>query len=86
VRCRAGSPSLLKLSETWFPGWHATLGSTELPIVSVDHAFMGVVVPAGEGLVAFDYRPGYFRYGAVISLLAAAVLAAIALRFRGSIR
>jgi hypothetical protein len=86
VRYRAASPSLLKLSETWFPGWRAMLGSTELPIVSVDHAFMGVVVPAGEGLVAFDYRPRYFRYGVVISLLAAAVLTAFALRFRGSIR
>jgi hypothetical protein len=86
VRYRAASPSLLKLSETWFPGWHATLGSAELPIVSVDHAFMGVVVPAGEGLVAFDYRPRYFRYGLAVSLLAAAALAVIVLRFPGSIR
>ena len=78
VQYRAASPSLLKLSESWFPGWHASRGATELPIVRVDHALMGVVVPAGTGEILFEYRPNYFRYGAGITLLAALILGGLA--------
>jgi hypothetical protein len=80
VRYRAASPSLLKLTDSWFPGWHATLGGAELPLVRVDHAFMGVVLPAGSGVVRFAYRPRFFWYGAALSLVAAAVLALVAWR------
>jgi uncharacterized membrane protein YfhO len=78
VQYRAASPSLLKLSESWFPGWHASRGAAELPIVRVDHALMGVVVPAGTGEILFEYRPNYFRYGAGITLLAALILGGLA--------
>jgi uncharacterized membrane protein YfhO len=81
IQYRAASPSLLKLTESWFPGWHATVGGTELPVVRVDHAFMGTVVPAGAGEAIFEYRPNRFRVGAAISALAAMLLAAIAVRY-----
>lgn len=77
IRYRAASPSLLKLSVPWFPGWHAVLNGGELPVVRVDHAFMGVVVPAGEGEVKFRFRSNYFAIGAAISLAAAIALGAL---------
>jgi hypothetical protein len=86
VRYRAASPSLLKLTESWFPGWRATLNGVDLPVTRVDHAFQGVVVPAGEGTVHFEYRSRFFAWGAALSALAACVLAGIALRFPGAIR
>jgi hypothetical protein len=70
VHFQAASPSLLKLSVAWFPGWHATLGRAELPVLRVDHALMGVVVPAGEGDVEFRFQSNYFTIGMIVSLVA----------------
>ena len=78
VRYRAASPSLLKLSVVWFPGWRATMGGAELPILRVDHALMGVVVPAGTGDVEFRFRSNYFPAGRAITLVSVLGLAALA--------
>jgi hypothetical protein len=71
VRYRAATPSLLKLSVAWYPGWHAVAGGRELPILRVDHALMGVVVPTGSGEVDFHFRSDYFAAGVAVSLMAA---------------
>jgi hypothetical protein len=80
IHYRAASPSLLKLSVPWFPGWRAMNRGAELPVMRVDHYLMGVVLPAGEGDVEVRFRSNYFVYGAVLSLLAAVVLAVLAWR------
>jgi len=81
IRYRAASPSLLKLSVSWFPGWRTTAGTHELPVLRVDHALMGVVV-SGEGEVEFRFHSNYFGLGMAISTLAAIVLAVMAWRGR----
>jgi hypothetical protein len=80
IRYRTASPSLLKLSVPWFPGWRALLRGREAPVVRVDHCLIGAVVPAGNGEVEFRFQPDYFAYGAAISLMAAIALGALALR------
>jgi hypothetical protein len=80
VAYRTGARSLLKLTEGWFPGWHAYSGGAELPIVRVDHAFQGVVLPAGSGEVEFEYRPNRFGLGAGISIVALGLLVAAVFR------
>ena len=75
IRYHAASPSLLKLSVAWYPGWRATLNGGDLPVVRVDHALMGAVVPAGDGEVQFRFRSNYFATGLAITLLAAVGLA-----------
>lgn len=62
-------PSLLKLSVPWYPGWSARLRGRSLPILRVDHALMGVVVPAGEGVVEFHFESKWFPAGVMILLL-----------------
>ncbi len=70
VQCR--EPSLLVLTDTYYPGWQATLagpaGERSLDIVPTDLAFRGVVVPAGEQRVVFRYRPVPFRVGVWLAL------------------
>lgn len=73
--------SLLRMSIPDFPGWTAEADGRELRMVRVDHAFIGVVVPAGQGLVTLRYHPRYFAAGAGLSLLA--LLAAGALMLGG---
>jgi hypothetical protein len=40
IRYRAASPSLLKLSVPWYPGWHAYTAGREMPVLRVDHALI----------------------------------------------
>jgi hypothetical protein len=78
IHYQAATPSLLKLSVAWFPGWHARLAGRELPVLHVDHALMGVVVPMGEGDVEFRFLPNYFAAGAVISIFSLCCLLILA--------
>lgn len=57
------TPSLLKLSVPWYPGWHAFIEDRELPILHVDHALMGVVVPTGDNLLRFEFYPDRLGVG-----------------------
>ena len=73
-------PALLRMSVPYFPGWTATAGDEDLRIVRVDHAFMGVIVPAGQRQVRLVFSSTYFRAGAVISLIATLLMIAVAIR------
>lgn len=78
VHYAAQSPSLLKLSVPWYPGWGASMGQRLLPVLRVDHALMGVVVPAGESDVEFVFQPYFFYAGAGVTVLACLVVVLIA--------
>jgi hypothetical protein len=80
IRYHAASPSLLKLSVAWYPGWRATLNGGDLPVVRVDHALMGAVVPAGDGEVEFRFHSNYFGAGLAITLMATLGLGLLAWR------
>jgi len=70
VRYHAASPSLLRFSVPYFPGWRATGDGKRLAIVQVDLALMGVVVPAGDHELQLSFRSSRFRIGAAITLTA----------------
>ena len=57
VRTRAARPSLLVLTDEFYPGWTATVDGTPTPIVRANVLFRGVPVPAGEHEVLFTFRP-----------------------------
>jgi hypothetical protein len=65
---------LLVLSDTWFPGWRATVDGAPVPIARANFAFRAVAVPAGRHQVVFTYAPTSFRIGATISGVALALL------------
>ena len=60
----------------YFPGWRATAGAKSLPLLRVDHALMGVVIPKGESEVVLQFRSNYFVAGAALSLLGLFVVSA----------
>jgi hypothetical protein len=70
IRYKAASPSLLRLSVPYFPGWHATVNDTECAVVRADHALTGIIVPAGENELTVRFRSNYFGAGAAISVTA----------------
>lgn len=75
----------LFLSDTYYPGWRATVNGRPAPIQRANYAFRLVEVPKGRSTVTFRFRPISLILGAGISL--ASVLAmAVALRWSRSRR
>jgi uncharacterized membrane protein YfhO len=68
IRYHAASPALLRLSVPYYPGWRATVDGQQLPIVHIDLALMGVVVPAGDRELRFSFRSDSFGIGVAITL------------------
>lgn len=62
------SPSLLFLSDNYFPGWSATIDKQSVKIYRANYSFRAVVVPKGEHEIVFTYRPQSFTWGLVVSI------------------
>jgi hypothetical protein len=78
ARADAKSSALLVLTDTYFPGWKATVDGRSVPIERVDYLLRGVRVPAGAHTVEFRYEPASWRAGWLISLVALVTLAGVA--------
>jgi hypothetical protein len=70
----------LVVSEAYFPGWQARIDGQPAPVLRVDGALIGLVVPAGTHNVALAYQPAVFSAGAVLSGLALVITALMLLR------
>ena len=70
-------PGLLVLADTWYPGWIATVDGEPAPILHANYLFRGVMVPAGEHVVAMQFRPATLRTGLLVTAAAAVVLLAL---------
>jgi hypothetical protein len=75
VRATAGRSALLVLSDNWYKDWSATVDGAEVPVLVANHAFRGVVVPAGTHTVEFVFRSGELRTGLYVHLAGMALLA-----------
>ena len=74
------APGMLVLADSFYPGWHATEGGDERPIVAANHLFRGVLLPAGRHVVRFDYEPWTVPAGAATTALAGVAVAVLGLR------
>jgi len=61
------SNALLVLSDTYYPGWRASVDGAETPIYRTNYTFRGIVVPKGTHAVRFFYDPDSFRMGLWVS-------------------
>jgi hypothetical protein len=62
-------PSILVLTDSYYPGWIALVDGEERPIWRANSLFRGLEVPAGDHRVVFKYRPYWFYLGATVSLV-----------------
>ncbi|HEV3007253.1 MAG TPA: YfhO family protein, partial [Pirellulales bacterium] len=76
VQAEMRTAGLLVLADQWYEGWRAELNGHDAPIVRVNHAMRGVVLPAGKSRVDFRYEPPGFRVGLWLALGAVSLLAA----------
>jgi hypothetical protein len=63
---------LIVLADQWNRGWRAYINDKTIPIVRVDHAVRGVIVPPGANTIVFHYEPRSWRIG--LGIAGAAIL------------
>jgi hypothetical protein len=68
---------LLVLSDRYDPAWHVEIDGRAAQSLRTNYLFRGVVVPPGEHVVRWTYRPAAFVWGSIISVITLVVLLAI---------
>jgi hypothetical protein len=81
----AKRPSVVVVSQSWYPGWHATVDGRPVPVTQADVALTGLPVPAGRSRVTLTFHPSAMTAGIVISA-AAVVLSLLGLCALGEVR
>ena len=70
IRVESDAPTWLLLTDTYFPGWQATVNGDAAPIYPANVLFRAVAIPPGSSTVEFIYQPASWRWGVRISLAA----------------
>lgn len=70
VAVTAPAAGLLVLTDSYYPGWTATVDGRPAHVLAADVVFRAVAVPTGTSTVRFRFEPWTFRVGAAISTLA----------------
>ena len=81
IRVRAAG-GILVVTEPFEPSWGATLDGNAIAVQRVDYALLGVAVPDGEHEVVLTRHDRALRIGALITLGALLLLAALGWRMR----
>jgi hypothetical protein len=84
LRVNATHPALLVVSESWYPGWRATLDRQPVEVWRTNYLSQGVVVPQGEHVIRMDYHSDALNLGAGLSLLGLAGTAGLGVWARRS--
>jgi hypothetical protein len=78
------SPSLLRAAIPWYPAWRALVDGKPVETRVVDHAMIGIPIPAGRHEVILQYVAGKFRLGTAITLLTLCAAIVVAVKGTGS--
>jgi hypothetical protein len=83
---RADQPCLLVLGEVFYPWWRATLDDASVEIVRVNHAMLGVPVPAGSHVVRLQLTPRSVQIGGMLTAISLLMWAGVVVFVRDRIR
>jgi hypothetical protein len=78
LRVQAESTGVLRVLETWDPGWRATIDGVPADVLCADDVFLAVALPAGAHDVTFSYSTPGLTTGIGISIASLCLLAALA--------
>jgi hypothetical protein len=76
------TPGFLRISESYDPGWSATIDGAATPVVPAWDVFLATAVPAGTHRVRFVYHTPGAAAGIVTSLVCLVMLSALAYAYR----
>ena len=75
----AGDDRILVLSDAYYPGWHAYMDGTEIPIYRANYVMRAVSIAKGHHDIEFRYEPLSVFWGVVISLSAIILMTIISI-------
>jgi uncharacterized membrane protein YfhO len=77
IQVNAAVPSVLVLSQIYYPGWTVDVDKTPSELLRPDYAFVGTTVDAGTHDLEFRFRPPSFIVGAIVSLISLLLIAVV---------
>ncbi len=83
IDAAASARALVVLTDTFYPGWRATVDGMSAPIYRVDGIVRGVFVEAGHHRVVMRFSPPSQTVGFLIGAAALLAVAALAVRGQG---
>jgi hypothetical protein len=83
IHYQCSTASLMRVSNAYFPGWTARSGNQPLPVLPVDRALIGIMVPAGQSDLVLDYHSTYLVPAAITTLAALLLCAGLLMLSRG---
>jgi hypothetical protein len=72
-----GPEATLVRTDTYYPGWSATIGGTNLPIEPASPFFSRIQIPAGPQTLTLRYSPTYLGLGIALACIAFSVTCVI---------
>lgn len=78
VETEAERDAVLVLTDSYYPGWEATIDGEPVEIFPAYYAFRGLILPAGKHVVEYVYHPASFVWGLRITLAALVLLVLVA--------
>jgi hypothetical protein len=73
VTAKLSCPGMVILTDTWFPGWRATVDGKTAPIFEAYGGVRGVMVDQGSHVIEMRYRPVSVYLGGGMTVLAALI-------------
>ncbi len=74
IEAASAGPGFLVLSDTYYPGWEATVDAESAPIYQANGCVRAVPLSPGQNRVEFRFRPKTTYYGGLVSGLSGLVL------------
>lgn len=73
IRTDSPVPAILVLTDTYYPGWNATVDDAPAEILRANWTMRGVAVPQGVHLTVMTYSPESVRYGILLSMISISI-------------
>lgn len=68
IQTQNSIPSILIITDTYYPGWTATIDKTRTSIKRVNYAYRAIFVPEGEHAITMRFDPPSLRIGIWVSI------------------
>ena len=77
INAKTAQGGRLVLTDLWYPGWRVTVDGEPATAIQFESMYRAVDLPSGDHTVVWSYRPASVYWGAIISLVALLLLAAV---------